>query len=165
MRSAPVPSMLVNVPLHDSVFAKRISREWDLVVLAHIREQFALSLGSYGRPRMTEELKEQGLQVGHRRVGRIMRENNICVERSKKYKVRRDQKLIQWINFPDARLTEIIPSTSPRTYWMETSPQPRRTKNGPAISVTSGPAKGGSTWLCSLISIPGGSLVGRCQIG
>ena len=39
---------------------------------------------------MTEELKEQGLNVGHRRVGRIMRENGICVERSKKYKVTTD---------------------------------------------------------------------------
>jgi len=62
----------------------------DLVILAHIREQFALSLGSYGRPRMTEELKEVGVDVGHRRVGRIMRENGIRVERSKKYKVTTD---------------------------------------------------------------------------
>ena len=30
----------------------------DMVVLAHIKEQSRLSLGSYGRPRMTEELKE-----------------------------------------------------------------------------------------------------------
>lgn len=28
----------------------------DLVLLAHIRDQHRLSLGSYGRPRMTEEL-------------------------------------------------------------------------------------------------------------
>ena len=42
----------------------------DLVTLAHIKEQSRLSLGSYGRPRMTEELKEIGLDVGHRRVGR-----------------------------------------------------------------------------------------------
>ena len=42
----------------------------DLVTLAHIKEQSRLSLGSYGRPRMTEELKEIGLKVGHRRVGR-----------------------------------------------------------------------------------------------
>ncbi len=42
----------------------------DLVTLAHIKEQSRLSLGSYGRPRMTEELKEIGLNVGHRRVGR-----------------------------------------------------------------------------------------------
>jgi len=37
----------------------------DMVWLAHIREQFRLSLGSYGRPRMTEELKELGFDVGH----------------------------------------------------------------------------------------------------
>lgn len=62
----------------------------DMVVLAHIREQFALSLGSYGRPRMTEELKELGLDVGHRRVGRLMRENSILVKRNKKFKATTD---------------------------------------------------------------------------
>jgi transposase InsO family protein len=62
----------------------------DMVVLAHIKEQSRLSLGSYGRPRMTEELKELGLNIGHRRVGRLMRENGIRVERSKKYKVTTD---------------------------------------------------------------------------
>ena len=59
-------------------------------MLAHIREQFALSLGSYGRPRMTEELKELGLQVGHRRVGRLMRDNGIAVRRNKKFKATTD---------------------------------------------------------------------------
>ncbi len=54
----------------------------DMVVLAHIKEQSRLSLGSYGRPRMTEELKEVGVDVGHRRVGRLMRENGITVERT-----------------------------------------------------------------------------------
>ncbi len=58
----------------------------DLVLLAHIREQHHLSLGSYGRPRMTQELKELGLNVGHRRVGRIMRQNSISVVRTRKYK-------------------------------------------------------------------------------
>ena len=62
----------------------------DMVVLAHIKEQSRLSLGSYGRPRMTEELKELGLNVGHRRVGRLMRENGIRVERSRKYKATTD---------------------------------------------------------------------------
>lgn len=62
----------------------------DMVVLAHIKEQFKLSLGSYGRPRMTEELKELGLQVGHRRVGRLMRDNGIFVKRNKKFKATTD---------------------------------------------------------------------------
>jgi hypothetical protein len=33
----------------------------DMVLLAHIREQHRLSLESYGRPRMTEELQELNL--------------------------------------------------------------------------------------------------------
>ena len=35
----------------------------DMVLLAHIREEHRLSLGSYGRPRMTEELKDLGFAV------------------------------------------------------------------------------------------------------
>jgi transposase InsO family protein len=61
-----------------------------MVVLAHIKEQSRLSLGSYGRPRMTEELKEAGVDVGHRRVGRLMRENGIIVERTRKFKATTD---------------------------------------------------------------------------
>lgn len=66
------------------------SQRQDTVVLAHIRDQFAQSLGSYGRPRMTEELKDLGLAVGHRRMGRLMRENGIEVKRNKKFKATTD---------------------------------------------------------------------------
>ncbi len=59
----------------------------DMVLLAHIRDQHKLSLGSYGRPRMTEELKELSLNVGHRRVGRLMRQNGLRLVRTRKYKV------------------------------------------------------------------------------
>ena len=62
----------------------------DMVLLAHIREQHKLSLCSYGRPRMTEELQELGLKVGHRRVGRLMRQNGIEAVRTRKYKVTTD---------------------------------------------------------------------------
>lgn len=62
----------------------------DMVILAHIREQHRLSLQSYGRPRMTEELQELGLNVGHRRVGRLMRENGIKIIRTRKYKITTD---------------------------------------------------------------------------
>lgn len=69
--------------------ASRRQRD-DMVLLAHIREQHRLSLNSYGRPRMTEELKELGLNVGHRRVGRLMRQNGISVVRTRKHKVTTD---------------------------------------------------------------------------
>ena len=62
----------------------------DMVLLAHIREQFRLSLGSYARLRMTEELKELGFDVGHRRIGRLMRQNSITVKRNKKFKATTD---------------------------------------------------------------------------
>ena len=62
----------------------------DMVLLAHIREQHRLSLESYGRPRMAEELQELGLRVGHRRVGRLMRENGIKIVRTHKYKATTD---------------------------------------------------------------------------
>ena len=61
-----------------------------MVLLAHIRDQHRLSLGSYGRPRMTEELNELGLQVGQRRVGRLMRQNGIHVVRTRKFKATTD---------------------------------------------------------------------------
>jgi len=44
----------------------------------------------FDRPRMTEELKELGLDGGHRRVGRLMRQNNISVVRTRKYKATTD---------------------------------------------------------------------------
>lgn len=62
----------------------------DMVLLAQIRDQHRLSQGSYGRPRMTEELNELGLRVGHRRVGRLMRQNAICVVRTHKFKATTD---------------------------------------------------------------------------
>ena len=54
----------------------------DMVILAHIRDQHRLSLQSYGRPRMTEELQELGLGVSHRRMGRLMRNNDIKIVRT-----------------------------------------------------------------------------------
>ena len=39
---------------------------------------------------MTEELKELGFDVGHRRVGRLMRMNGISVVRTRKHKVTAD---------------------------------------------------------------------------
>jgi hypothetical protein len=40
----------------------------DMVLLAHVRSAFALSNGTYGSPRMTRELRDNGLPVGRRRT-------------------------------------------------------------------------------------------------
>lgn len=122
----------------------------DLITLAHIREQSHLSLGSYGRPRMTEELEEIGLNIGHRRVGRLMRQNGISVARTRKHKVTTDS---------DHKFN-IAPN-----YWTVTLPRTDQTRNGPVTSVMSGHARAGcilpSFWIC----IPGVSSAGPSATG
>jgi putative transposase len=49
----------------------------DMVLLAHVRSAFALSNGTYGRPRMTRELQNSGLAVRRRPTARLMRENDL----------------------------------------------------------------------------------------
>jgi transposase InsO family protein len=49
---------------------------------------------------MTEELQDLGLSVGHRRVGRLMRENNIKTIRTHKYKVEEGLEIIRGIISP-----------------------------------------------------------------
>ena len=58
----------------------------DMVLLAHIRSAFALSLGTYGSPRMTRELQEDGLKVGRRRTARLMRDNGLRARQKRRYK-------------------------------------------------------------------------------
>lgn len=50
-------------------------------------QRIALEFPSYGRPRITAELKRRGRDVGHRRVGRIMREDNLLCLRRRKFRV------------------------------------------------------------------------------
>ena len=87
----------------------------DMVVLAHIKEQSRLSLGSYGRPRMTEELKEVGVDVGHRRVGRLMRENGIIVERTRKFTATTDSN--HTFNIAPNLLAQNFSADAPNQKW------------------------------------------------
>ena len=87
----------------------------DMVILAHIREQHRLSVGSYGRPRMTEELQEQGLAVGHRRVGRLMQQNGIKVVRTHKCKATTDS--AHNLNVAPNLLDQDFTATAPNQKW------------------------------------------------
>lgn len=58
----------------------------DLVLLAHIRSQFATSHETYGSPRMTVELQEDGVKVGRHRVARLMRDNGLKALQKRCYK-------------------------------------------------------------------------------
>lgn len=58
----------------------------DLVLLAHIRASFALSRGTYGSPRMTRELQDEGFSIGRRRTARLMRENGLNARQKHRFK-------------------------------------------------------------------------------
>lgn len=47
-------------------------------------QRIALKHPAYGRPRITAELKRQGWEVNHKRVGRILREDNLLCIRKRK---------------------------------------------------------------------------------
>ena len=57
----------------------------DLVLFAHVRSAFALSNETYGSPRMTHELRDQGLTAGRRRVARLMRENGLRARQPRRF--------------------------------------------------------------------------------
>jgi putative transposase len=48
-------------------------------------QRIALEFPCYGRPRITAELKRRGWAVNHKRVGRIMREDNLLCLRRRKF--------------------------------------------------------------------------------
>jgi putative transposase len=53
-------------------------------------QKIALEWPSYGRPRMTRELRRRGWEVGETRVRRLMREDNLLCVRKRKYVVTTD---------------------------------------------------------------------------
>jgi putative transposase len=72
----------------------RFDPDWDLsdedLDLRDEIQRVALEFPCYGRPRITAELKRRGWEVGHRRVGRIMREDNLLCLRKRKFVVTTD---------------------------------------------------------------------------
>ena len=88
----------------------------DMILSAHIRAQAKLCNFSYGRIRMTMELKELGFYVGERRVSRLMVANDIKVVRTHKYKKTTDSK--HSFPFAENLLGRDFMATAPNTKWV-----------------------------------------------
>jgi putative transposase len=65
--------------------ACRRQRE-DLVLLAHVRSAFTQSNGTYGSPRMTRELQDEGLSIGRGRTARLMAGNGLKARQKRHFK-------------------------------------------------------------------------------
>jgi transposase InsO family protein len=64
--------------------AEHVDRDLDL---RDEIQRIALAFPCYGRPRITAELRRRGWRVNHKRVGRIMREDNLLCLRKRKFVV------------------------------------------------------------------------------
>ena len=71
----------------DGEATTRADRDMDL---RDAIQRVAVKWPSYGRPRITAELKRQGWKVGPNRVRRIMREDNLLCVRKRKFMVTTD---------------------------------------------------------------------------
>jgi len=56
-------------------------------LMDHIRKAYALGRKTYGSPRVTRELKSQGIVCGKNRVARLMRTEGIRAKMKRRYKV------------------------------------------------------------------------------
>ena len=88
----------------------------DIVLLAHIRAQARLCNFSYGRIRMTMELRDLGFSVGERRVARLMAANDIKVVRTHKYKRTTDSG--HGFPFAQNHLERDFTATTPNQKWV-----------------------------------------------
>ena len=61
--------------------------ESDSILLKDIEEIYSTSKGRFGSPQIVAKLKEEGNNCNHKRVERIMKENNIRSKAAKKFKV------------------------------------------------------------------------------
>jgi transposase InsO family protein len=59
----------------------------DAVLLERIRAIHARSDRTYGSPRVTEDLRDEGFNVNEKKVARLMRENKIVSEAVKKFRI------------------------------------------------------------------------------
>ena len=65
-------------------FDPEVERREEELDLRDAIQRIALEFPCYGRPRITAELRRQGWAANHKRVGRIMREDNLlCIRRRK----------------------------------------------------------------------------------
>ena len=66
--------------------SQRAREEAELV--EQIRRVFAANKGRYGSPRVTEALRQDGIECGENRVARLMRENELAARPKKAFRPR-----------------------------------------------------------------------------
>ena len=58
----------------------------ELGLRLHVRAAFRKSRGTYGSPRVHQEMREHGLRISRKRVERLMREEGLCARRRRQFR-------------------------------------------------------------------------------
>ena len=86
-----------------------------MVMLAHVRSAFSQSNGTYGSPRMTRELQDDGFAIGRRRTARLMRENGLRARQKRQFKRTTDSEHA-WPIAPNI-IDQDFAATAPNQKW------------------------------------------------
>lgn len=91
-------------------------RNENAVLLPRIRESYIKSRGTYGSPRITEDLREAGIRCGKNRIARLMRDNGIVAKTKRRFKATTDSRH----NLPVAEnlLRRRFRAESPNRVWV-----------------------------------------------
>ena len=74
------------VIIHGQSIAKCIRQKENERLLLHIQQAYVRGRGTYGSPRITAELRDNGIQCGKNRIARLMKENGIKAKTKRRFK-------------------------------------------------------------------------------
>jgi transposase InsO family protein len=117
----------------------------DDALLVHVKAIWRRSRQTYGAPRITRELREEGLVVGQRRVARLMRENGMAGIPKRRFK-RPDTPPDSQLPAADNLLDRQFTVTAPNVAWV--------------TDITYLPITGGFVYLAVLLDLFSRKVVG-----
>jgi putative transposase len=91
-------------------------RQSDAELLVPIREEFKRSRDTYGSPRIRDALQHRGINVGAKRVARLMRDQRIQARSAYLYRRRPGQRRF-FTSIPNVTL-DVAPPTQPNQLWV-----------------------------------------------
>jgi putative transposase len=121
--SFPIAAMCRVLGVSESGFyawrqrAPSARRQRDAALLIAIRASHARSGGTYGAPRVLEDLREAGYHVGRKRIARLLRQEGLCGVSKRRGPVRASRSVQETPNAPDI-VRRAFTATAPNQLWV-----------------------------------------------
>jgi len=93
-------------------------QEEDAQLVGKLKQAFAQSRQTYGRPRLTHCLRQRGHRLSERRVGRLMRESGLCARPRRRFKPQTTQSCHDGPIAPNRLAQRATPATRCDEVWV-----------------------------------------------